>query len=104
MAPHPNYAQQVLDKWAAYKDDDGKQSIVRSHWAKECYQYKINGKPWVEKLRNELYKSEIAEFKGLMTEIGKKHGWTLVDLKKRSSNEVLDYLYLEYVVVSQTEK
>lgn len=98
------YAQQVLDKWSTYKDNDGKQIVVRPHWAKEWYQYKINGKPWVEKLRNEVYKSEIAEFKGLMAEIGKKHGWALADLKKTFSNEVLDYLYLDDVVVSQTKK
>ncbi|UPL03342.1 hypothetical protein LCI18_014276 [Fusarium solani-melongenae] len=98
------YAQQVLDKWATYKDNDGKQIVVRPHWAKEWYQYKVNGKPWVEKLRNEVYQSEITEFKGLMAEIGKKHGWTLSDLKKTFSNEVLDYLYLDDVAASQTKK
>lgn len=98
------YAHQVLDKWIAYKDNDGKQTFVRPLWAKEWHQYKVDGRPWVEKRRSEVYKSEIAEFKELMTETGKKHGWTLLDLKKTFSHEFLDYLYLDDVVVSQTVK
>lgn len=98
------YAQQVLDKWVSYKDNDGKQVVVRPHWAKEWYPYTVDGKPWVEKLKNEIYKNEIAEFKGLMAMIAKRHGWTLAHLKKTFSNEVLDYLYLDDVLTSQTEK
>ncbi|KAJ4165930.1 hypothetical protein NW765_007156 [Fusarium oxysporum] len=98
------YAQQVLDKWISYKDNDGKQVVIRPHWAKEWYSYKVDGNPWIEKLKKEIYKNEIAEFKGLMAAIGKKHGWTLADLKRTFSNEVLDYLYLDDVLTSQTEK
>ncbi|KAI8717644.1 FAD-binding PCMH-type domain-containing protein [Fusarium sp. LHS14.1] len=82
------YAQQVLDKWSTYKDNDGQQ-IVLSRTGQRS---------------GTIYKNGIVEFKGLMAEIGKKHGWTLADLKKTFSNEVLDYLYLDYVAVSQTKK
>jgi hypothetical protein len=91
------YAQQVLDKWMRYKDADGKPLSVRPHWAKEWDPYKVNGRPWRETLKNESYKSEIAEFKQLLAAIGKKHQWTLGDLKRTFSNETLDYFYLDDV-------
>ena len=91
------YAQQVLNKWASYKDNDNNPVVIRPHWAKEWYPYNIDGKPWIEKLKNDTYKNEIAEFKGLLAAVGKLHGWTLADLKKTFSNEVLDYLYLDGV-------
>uniref|UniRef100_A0A0D2XL55 Uncharacterized protein n=1 Tax=Fusarium oxysporum (strain Fo5176) TaxID=660025 RepID=A0A0D2XL55_FUSOF len=65
------YAQQVLDKWINYKDNDGKQVVIRPHWAKEWYPYTVDGNPWIEKLKKETYKNEIAEFKGLMAAIEK---------------------------------
>ncbi|ENH68064.1 hypothetical protein FOC1_g10001764 [Fusarium oxysporum f. sp. cubense race 1] len=36
------YAQQVLDKWINYKDNDGKQVVIRPHWAKEWYPYTVD--------------------------------------------------------------
>jgi hypothetical protein len=97
------FAQQVLDKWVSYKDNDDKPIVIRPHWAKEWYNYKVDGKPWVEKLKNEVYKSQIAEFKGLLAAIGKRHGWELADLKRTFSNELLDYLYLDDVSASATQ-
>jgi hypothetical protein len=82
------FAEQVLDKWMSYKDNDGKQLVVRPHWAKEWYNYKVDNKPWVEKLKNEVYKDEIVEFR------------TLAELKKTFSNELLDYLYFDDKAVS----
>ncbi|KAI1288717.1 hypothetical protein F5Y03DRAFT_379446 [Xylaria venustula] len=94
------YAQKVLDKWVSYKDNDGKQIVIKPHWAKEWYNYKVDGKPWVQKLKNEVYKEQIVEFKKLLAAIGKKHDWTLADVKKTFSNELLDYLYLDDVKAS----
>lgn len=96
------YAQQVLNKWTSYSDNNGNRLVVRPHWAKEWEQMEVDGKPWREKLKHESYKAEIAEFKGLLAAIGKKHGWTLADIKKMFSNELLDYLYLDDVVAAES--
>ena len=93
------YAQQVLNQWTSYTDNDGNKLVVRPHWAKEWDQLEVDGRPWREKLKLESYKAEIAEFKGLLTAIGKKHQWTLSDIKRTFSNEVLDFLYLDNVAV-----
>ncbi|KAF5581507.1 hypothetical protein FPANT_8895 [Fusarium pseudoanthophilum] len=95
------YAQQVLDKWTSYKTNDGKPVVVKPHWAKEWYMYKVGGKPWMEKLVQEDYKEEIAEFQTLMAAIGKKHGWTLGDIKRTFSNDVLDNTFLGGVATSK---
>lgn len=97
------YAQQVLNRWVSYQDNEGKQLVVKPHWAKEWYNYKVDGKPWIKKLRDETFKNEIGEFQDLMTAIGKKHGWTLSDIKRTFSNDVLDDLFLVGVPVSQSQ-
>ncbi|KAG4287373.1 hypothetical protein FPRO06_05025 [Fusarium proliferatum] len=74
------YAQQVLDKWTSYKTNEGKPVVVKPHWAKEWYMYKVGGKPWVEKLVKEDYKEEIAEFQALMAAIGGGLGPTQIRL------------------------
>lgn len=66
--------------------------------------YKVGGKPWVEKLVKEDYKEEIAEFQALMAAIGKKHGWTLGDIKRTFSNDVLDNTFLGGVATSQPQQ
>ncbi|KAG5791799.1 hypothetical protein H9Q69_009136 [Fusarium xylarioides] len=98
------YAQQVLDKWTSYKTNDGKPVVVKPHWAKEWYMYKVGGKPWMEKLVKEDYKEEIAEFQALMAAIGKKHGWTLGDIKRTFSNDVLDNTFLGGVAISKPQQ
>lgn len=67
------YAQQLLNKWTSYRDNDGREIIIRPHWAKEWDQLEAVGRPWRKKLKNESYKAEIAEFKMLLASIGKKH-------------------------------
>ena len=52
----------------------------------------MNGRPWIEKLKNSDYKIEIAEFKEVLAQIGKQHAWTLNDLEKRFSNALFDEL------------
>ncbi|KAG8527946.1 uncharacterized protein KY384_006862 [Bacidia gigantensis] len=98
------YAQQVLNHWTSYKDNDGIKLDIRPHWAKEWNNLEVDGRPWREKLKNESYKTEIAEFKNLLTAIGKKHDWTLSDIKRMFSNDVLDYLYLDDVVVTSDNR
>ena len=94
------FAQQVLDKWMSYTDPTtGKKLKTRPHWAKEWFNFKVDGKPWAQKLKDESYKSEIQEFKGLLQQIGNQHGWTLSDLKKRFSNQFFDDFYFDDVVL-----
>ncbi|OHF04516.1 hypothetical protein CORC01_00368 [Colletotrichum orchidophilum] len=87
------FAQQVLDKWMALKDPNTQQLLkTRPHWAKEWEGLTVNGRPWLEKMKNEDYKSEIQEFLGIMADIGEEAGWTLDDLKTRFSNNLFDHL------------
>jgi D-arabinono-1,4-lactone oxidase len=95
-----DYAQDVLNKWMSYTDRDGNKLKTRPHWAKQWVQSQVDGKPWKEKLRED-YNDEIIEFKGLLAAIGKDHGWTLADLKKRFSNDLFDDFYFGDVVVKE---
>lgn len=54
--------------------------------------YTIDGKPWVDKLKNEDYAVQIEEFKRVLSKIGAKQGWTLVDIQARFSNDLFDKL------------
>jgi hypothetical protein len=94
----PAYAQQVLDKWANYKDHDGNIVPVRPHWAKEWYGYTVRGRPWEEVLREEEsgnggFKKEIAEWRGLVGRLGARDGWSAVDARKRFGNDALDWMF-----------
>lgn len=89
------YAEEVLAKWMSYTDSEGKPLRTRPHWAKQWAGFHVNGKPWVEKLKGEDYKEEIVEFKRVLGEIGKAHGWSLADLKKRFSNDLFDSLFFD---------
>lgn len=92
----PTFAQSVLDKWMALKDPNtGKTLKTRPHWAKEWYNYKVDGKPWLQKLKEEDYKDERQEFLQILTEIGKGANWTLQDLKDRFSNDLFDQLFFD---------
>ncbi|KAK4642338.1 hypothetical protein QC761_0083510 [Podospora bellae-mahoneyi] len=91
------YAEEVIGKWLSYRDKDGKRINTRPHWAKQWHEIKVDGRPWVEKMKEEDYRVEKEEFKGLLAEIGKKHGWTLKDLKKRFSNDFFDGFYFDNI-------
>ncbi|KXS94449.1 hypothetical protein AC578_5189 [Pseudocercospora eumusae] len=95
------YAQEVVDVWMSYKDPNtGERLKTRPHWAKEWLEYTVDGKPWFDKLKNEDYRDEIAEFKRILASVGKKHGWTLEDLKARFSNDLFDRLVFDDVHVA----
>ncbi len=94
----PSYAQGVLDKWASYKDTEGRAVPVRPHWAKEWYGYTVKGRPWQEVLRDEEsanggFKKEIAEWRGLVGRLAGRDGWTTLDARRRFGNEALDWLF-----------
>lgn len=91
------YVEGLLSKWLSYTDAEGKLLQTRPHWAKQWAGFEVNGKPWLEKMKNTDYKEEIIEFKKGLTEIGKNDGWTLADLKKRFSNDLFDSLYFDDV-------
>jgi hypothetical protein len=58
------------------------------------YRESINmrGKPSRQYLKEEAYKDQIPKFKETLAEIGKTQGWDLLDIQKRFSNEMWDYL------------
>lgn len=98
QAAWEGFAQEVLNLWMSYTDPTtGKKLNTRQHWAKEWVAYKVDGRPWAEKMRDEIYKSEISEFKGLLETIGREQGWTLQDLKSRFLNDFFDWFFFEDV-------
>ncbi|KAK4665455.1 hypothetical protein QC763_401910 [Podospora pseudopauciseta] len=91
------YAEEVVGKWLSYCDRGGKKINTRPHWAKQWDGINVDGKPWVEKMKAEDYRLEKEEFKELLAEIGRKHGWSLQDLKRRFSNEFFDAFYFDNI-------
>ena len=82
----------------SYEDPaTGKRLNTRPHWAKDWVDFTVGGVPWPEKLKAETYKDEIVEFKTILQAIGKEHGWTLEELKRRFSNDFFDEFYFEGV-------
>ncbi|KAF8208699.1 hypothetical protein K438DRAFT_1961273 [Mycena galopus ATCC 62051] len=90
------YAEEILAKWMSYRDAQGRPLKTRPHWAKQWADLKVDGKPWVERMKSE-YKDEVVEFRKTLSDIGKAHGWTLADLKRRFSNDFFDSFYFEHV-------
>ena len=62
------------------------------------HDFKVDGRPFIEYLKNEAYRDEIKEFKDILAAIGKKQGWELADLKRMFSNDMLDQLFFGDVV------
>ncbi|PSR85731.1 hypothetical protein BD289DRAFT_409085 [Coniella lustricola] len=91
------YAEEVLAKWLSYTDTEGKPLRSRPHWAKQWAGFEVNGRPWLEKMKDVDNKDEILEFKRVLGKIGKDHGWTLANLKKRFSNDLFDSLFFDNV-------
>ena len=94
----PAYAQKVLDKWTNYKDSAGNLVPVRPHWAKEWYGYTVRGRAWEELLRDRPraeggFKDEIAEWRGLISRLAARDGWTSADARRRYGNEVLEWMF-----------
>ncbi|KAM0317621.1 hypothetical protein ACHAPQ_010947 [Fusarium lateritium] len=90
------FAQSVLDKWLALKDPStGQRLKTRPHWAKEWYDFTVDGKPWIERLKAVDYKEERQEFLETLAEIGKEANWSLEDLQARFSNDVFDQFFFD---------
>jgi FAD binding domain len=79
------FIQRVADKWMSYG-----QLNVRPHWAKEWQGVRFRGMEATEYLRTVAYKDQISEFRHMLEQIGKPHGWGLEELQKRFSNELWD--------------
>ncbi|KAI9159147.1 putative xylitol oxidase [Paramyrothecium foliicola] len=101
----PPFAQSVLDKWMALEDPStGQRLKTRPHWAKEWYNYKVDGKPWIERLKLEDYKQERELFLSTLQEIGEQANWTLGDLQARFSNDLFDQFFFESLKENDAQK
>src|SRR5262249_404091 len=89
------YAQEILNKWLSYKDGEGNLLRTRPHWAKQWAEFRVGERTWPQYLKEVAYKDEIVEFKKILADIGKGHGWTLKDLKNRFSNDFFDNFYFD---------
>lgn len=96
----PAFAQQAIDKWMPIRDPNTRELLrTRPHWAKEWHRYNVNGRPWVEKLKNEDYKEEGKEFVQILCAIEHDAGWTMAELKQRFSNDLFDNFFFDDVGV-----
>ncbi|KXG54556.1 FAD-binding, type 2 [Penicillium griseofulvum] len=89
------FAQLVLDQWMTLRKWNGQNLNIRPHWAKEWQQYKVDGKPWPQYLKETSFKKEIDLFKTALTTIGENQGWTLQNIQDMFSNEVFDNLIFQ---------
>lgn len=115
------FLQEVLDKWAALKNDKGEYLNIRPHWAKRFDQLFINrDKSWMnewdeeqklklgkyiksdsqiisipmrEYLKTIAYKNQINDFIVQLSSICKQGGYDIQDIKDRFSNAFLDDLF-----------
>ncbi|KAI1359365.1 putative oxidoreductase [Xylaria arbuscula] len=88
-----SFAQKMLDRWMSLRTYSTPKLNIRPHWAKEWQRYTVDGKPWIQYLKETSYKDEIPKFKNILVQIGQKQGWTLGDIQKLFSNELLDTLF-----------
>ncbi|KAM0542978.1 hypothetical protein ACHAPJ_012535 [Fusarium lateritium] len=99
------FAQSVLDRWMALKDPStGERLKTRPHWAKEWYNYNVDGKPWIERLKSVDYKDERQEFLQTLAAIGKEANWSLRDLQARFSNDLFDKFFFDEAVQRENGK
>ncbi|KAG2420123.1 hypothetical protein HFD88_004923 [Aspergillus terreus] len=87
------FAQEVLDKWMELREWKGQKLNIRPHWAKEWQQFKVDGKPFSEYLKNECYGDIIPKFNDVLTRIGQTQGWQRQDLKRVFSNGLFDDIF-----------
>lgn len=114
------FMQQVLDKWAALKDDQGRFLNIRPHWAKRFDNLVINrDRSWINQwdedqkkalksytqnatatislpmrvyLKEIAYKTQFTKFMQQMDNICRAGGYTLKDIRERFFNPLLDDL------------
>lgn len=112
------FIQEIIDKWAALKNDKGEFLNIRPHWAKRFKHLNINrDKSWMnewdaeqkiklskyvkpdntiisipicEYLKTIAYKEQMKEFTHQINAICKQGGYEYTDIKDRFSNAFLD--------------
>jgi hypothetical protein len=86
-----DFLQAVVDAWFTTCGN----SNIRPHLMKEWFGLKFKGMEATKYLKEVAYKDQIAEWKGIVAEIGKQQGWTLDDLKNTFSNNMWDSLIFD---------
>ncbi|GIJ99370.1 hypothetical protein Aspvir_001500 [Aspergillus viridinutans] len=89
------FAQEVLDRWMELREWKGQKLNIRPHWAKEWQQFKVDGKPFREYLKEECYGDVIPKFNKVLAQIGQTQGWQRQDLKRVFSNGLFDYIFFD---------
>lgn len=117
------FLQEILDKWAKLKDDQGHFLNIRPHWAKRFDHLFINrNKSWINEwdnsqkiilnkyikpdedlisismrtyLKTIAYKDQLPHFLQMLKKICIQGGYNYEDLKERFSNQFLDDLLSE---------
>ncbi|KAF4952796.1 hypothetical protein FSARC_12567 [Fusarium sarcochroum] len=72
--------------------------------AKEWYNYNVDGKPWIERLKSVDYKEERQEFLQTLSEIGKEANWPLQDVRARFSNDLFDKFFFDGATQKETSE
>jgi hypothetical protein len=88
-----SFMQQITDAWMKLSDSTGKPLNVRPHWAKQWEGLAFDGLPVIEYLKTRAYRDQIPKFKRALGEAAQAGGCSLVDLKARFSNPLLDDLF-----------
>ncbi|KAI5276503.1 hypothetical protein E4T47_00571 [Aureobasidium subglaciale] len=66
---------------------------LRPHWGKEWVKVRFGGLPARQYIKTMAYKDEIPQCLAVLDNIGKRQKWTVEDLHKRFSNNLLDDIF-----------
>ncbi|KAI5200940.1 hypothetical protein E4T39_05436 [Aureobasidium subglaciale] len=69
---------------------------LRPHWGKEWVKVRFGGLPARQYIRTVAYKDEIPQCMAMLEKIGKRQDWTVEDLHKRFSNNLLDDIFFSH--------
>ncbi|CCO35577.1 hypothetical protein BN14_09695 [Rhizoctonia solani AG-1 IB] len=89
------FLQDVVERWAQYKDSEGKLLNIRPHWAKQWQGLTIRGQPAEAYLKETAYKDAIPEFVKMLGEIAATQGTTVSAMRNIFGNNLLERLFFE---------
>ncbi|CCO36211.1 hypothetical protein BN14_10339 [Rhizoctonia solani AG-1 IB] len=90
-----SFLQDVVNRWAQYKDSDGNLLNIRPHWAKQWQGLTIRGEPAETYMKETAYKEAIPEFVKTLGAIAATQGTTVSAMRDMFGNNLLERLFFE---------
>ncbi|KAG9078733.1 hypothetical protein FRC06_008199, partial [Ceratobasidium sp. 370] len=88
-----SFLQQLVDKWAGYRDSKGQLLNTRPHWAKQWKGLTVREQPVETYLKGTAYKEAIPEFRAALEAIAQAQGTTVAEMRQMFGNPLLETLF-----------